>query len=138
MRITVNGVAAEVPSALTVAELVAQRVPEDARRVAVAVNAWNDGLRAAGVLGVVKHWPGHGQATDTHVGGSLVPAWSMLRRRDLIPFNAAFAHRAPAVMVGHLRVPGLTEGALPATESRAGITAGQELPDHAPGHPAPG
>lgn len=38
MRITVNGVATEVPSALTVAELVAQRVP-DARRVAVAVNA---------------------------------------------------------------------------------------------------
>jgi len=38
VRITVNGVATEVPSALTVAELVAQRVP-DARRVAVAVNA---------------------------------------------------------------------------------------------------
>lgn len=38
MRITVNGEATEVPSALTVAELVAQRVP-DARRVAVAVNA---------------------------------------------------------------------------------------------------
>ena len=36
--ITVNGEATEVPSALTVAELVAQRVP-DARRVAVAVNA---------------------------------------------------------------------------------------------------
>ena len=33
-----NGVATEVPSALTVAELVAQRVP-DARHVAVAVNA---------------------------------------------------------------------------------------------------
>ena len=38
MRITVNGVATEVPSARTGAELVAQRVP-DARRVAVAVNA---------------------------------------------------------------------------------------------------
>lgn len=33
-----NGEPTEVPSALTVAELVAQRVP-DARRVAVAVNA---------------------------------------------------------------------------------------------------
>lgn len=95
----------------------------DPRRVAVAVNAWNDGLRAAGVLSVVKHWPGHGQATDTHVGGSLVPAWSVLSRRDLIPFRAAFAHQAPAVMVGHLRVPGLTEGDLPATESRAAMRA---------------
>lgn len=89
----------------------------DPRQVGVDVNAWNDGLRAAGVLGVVKHWPGHGQATDTHVGGSVIPPWSTLRRRDLIPFNAAFAHHAPAVMVGHLRVPGLTEGSWPASES---------------------
>ncbi len=95
----------------------------DPRRVAISVTAWNDGLRAAGVLGVVKHGPGHGQATDTHVGGSLVPAWPVLRRRDLIPFRAAFADRAPAVMVGHLRVPGLTEGILPATESRAAMRA---------------
>lgn len=95
----------------------------DPRQVAVAVNAWNDGLRAAGVQGVVKHWPGHGQATDTHVGGSLVPAWSALRRRDLIPFTAAFAHRTDAVMVGHLRVPGLTEGTWPASESRAAMRA---------------
>ena len=89
----------------------------DPRRVGVDVNAWSDGLASAGVLGVVKHWPGHGQATDTHVGGSVVPAWPVLQRRDLIPFEAAFAHRTGAVMVGHLRVPGLTEGSLPASES---------------------
>lgn len=93
------------------------------RQVGVAVNAWNDGLRAAGVMGVVKHWPGHGQASDTHVGGSSVPPWSVLQGRDLIPFKAAFAHRAEAVMVGHLRVPGLTEGSLPATESPAAMRA---------------
>jgi len=91
------------------------------RQVGVDVNAWTDGLRAAGVLGVIKHWPGHGQASDTHVGGSLVPPWSVLQRRDLIPFKAAFAHDAGAVMVGHLRVPGLTEGSLPASESPAAL-----------------
>jgi beta-N-acetylhexosaminidase len=95
----------------------------DPRQVALDVNAWNDGLRAAGILSVVKHWPGHGQATDTHVGGSLVPAWSVLRGRDLIPFESAFAHHAPAVMVGHLRVPGLTEDTLPASESRTALRA---------------
>ena len=95
----------------------------DAQQVGVAVNAWNDGLRAAGVLGVVKHWPGHGQARDTHVGGSSVPPWSVLQGRDLIPFKAAFAHHGDAVMVGHLRVPGLTEGSLPATESPAAMRA---------------
>jgi len=95
----------------------------DPRQVGVDVNAWNDGLSAAGVLGVIKHWPGHGQATDTHVGGSTVPAWSVLQRRDLIPFKAAFAHHVGAVMVGHLRVPGLTEGSLPASESRSAMEA---------------
>jgi beta-N-acetylhexosaminidase len=95
----------------------------DPRQVAVAVNAWNDGLKAAGVQGVVKHWPGHGEATDTHVGGSLVPAWSVLQRRDLIPFKSAFAHHGSSVMVGHLRVPGLTEGTWPASESPAAMQA---------------
>jgi beta-N-acetylhexosaminidase len=90
---------------------------DDPRQVGVDVNAWNDGLKAAGVLGVVKHWPGHGQASDTHVGGSNVPPWSLLQRRDLIPFEAAFAHHAGVVMVGHLGVPGLTKGSLPASES---------------------
>jgi beta-N-acetylhexosaminidase len=89
----------------------------DPQQVAISGDAWNDGLRAAGVSGVVKHWPGHGQANDTHVGGSTVPPWSVLQRRDLISFAVAFAHHADAVMVGHLQVPGLTEGSLPASES---------------------
>jgi len=95
----------------------------DPRQVAVDVNAWNDGLRAAGVLGVIKHWPGHGQASDTHTGGSVVPPWSVLQRRDLIPFRAAFAHHADLVMIGHLRVPGLTEGSWPASESPTALRA---------------
>jgi beta-N-acetylhexosaminidase len=95
----------------------------DPKQIGVDVNAWNDGLKAAGVLGVVKHWPGHGQASDTHTGASSIPRWSVLQRRDLIPFEAAFDHHAPAVMVGHLRVPGLTEGSLPASESPSAIRA---------------
>ena len=95
----------------------------DPRKVGVAVKAWNEGLRTANVLGVVKHWPGHGQASDTHVGGSSVPPWSVLKRRDLLPFQDAFAQAAGAVMVGHLRVPGLTEGAWPASESPTALRA---------------
>jgi beta-N-acetylhexosaminidase len=95
----------------------------DPREVGVDVNAWSEGLRAARVLGVIKHWPGHGQASDTHAGGSIVPGWSVLQRRDLIPFKAAFAHQAGAVMVGHLRVPGLTEGSWPASQSPAALRA---------------
>lgn len=90
---------------------------ESPRQVGVDVNAWADGLAAAGVLGVIKHWPGHGQASDTHKGGSSVPPWSALEGRDLVPFKAAFAHQVDAVMVAHLRVPELTEGELPASQS---------------------
>jgi len=96
---------------------------DDPQQVAVDANAWNDGLSAAGVLGVIKHWPGHGQANDTHKAGSIVPPWSVLQRRDLIPFKSAFVHHAGAVMVGHLRVPGLTEGSWPASESPTALRA---------------
>jgi beta-N-acetylhexosaminidase len=89
----------------------------DPGQVGVDVTAWNDGLAAAGVLGVIKHWPGHGQASDTHVGAASVPPWSTLQQRDVLAFTAAFAHHAQAVIVGHLRVPGLTEASLPASES---------------------
>ena len=89
----------------------------DPAQVGVDVNAWNDGLDAAGVLGVIKHWPGHGHASDTQVGASFAPPWSALQSRDLIPFKAAFAHHVDAVMIAHLRVPGLTEASLPASES---------------------
>lgn len=87
------------------------------------MNAWNDGLAAAGVLGVIKHWPGHGEASDTHKGASSIPAWYVLQGRDLVPFKAAFAHGVDVVMVGHLRVPGLTEASLPASESPTAIRA---------------
>jgi beta-N-acetylhexosaminidase len=86
--------------------------------VATDVKAWNAGMKAAGVLSVVKHWPGHGQATNTHLGVAVTPALPVLAARDMLPFNAAFAAGAPAVMVGHLDVPGLT-GGLPATLSPA-------------------
>jgi beta-glucosidase-like glycosyl hydrolase len=59
----------------------------------------------------------HGHASDTQVGASFAPPWSALQSRDLIPFKAAFAHHVDAVMIAHLRVPGLTEASLPASES---------------------
>jgi beta-N-acetylhexosaminidase len=89
----------------------------DPGQVGADATAWNDGLDSAGVLGVVKHWPGHGQASDTHVGPASVPPWSTLQQRDVLAFKVAFAHHAKAVIVGHLRVPGLTEASLPASES---------------------
>lgn len=86
------------------------------------VVAWVRGLRAARVLATVKHWPGHGWATDTHSGAARVPSLSVLRREDMVPFEQAFGADVPLVMVGHLRSRGLTGDATPASLSPGALT----------------
>jgi beta-N-acetylhexosaminidase len=90
--------------------------------VGTHVVAWVTGLRAAGVLATVKHWPGHGWATDTHSGAARVPPLSVLRRQDMVPFEQAFDAEVPLVMVGHLRSRGLTGDETPASLSRQALT----------------
>lgn len=79
--------------------------------------AWAMGLDAAGVAPVVKHWPGHGRATDTHRAPGVVPPLSKLKKSDLIPFDRAIDAGFAAVMVGHLESRGLTEPGIPASRS---------------------
>jgi beta-N-acetylhexosaminidase len=81
------------------------------------VRAWIDGMRAARVDTTVKHWPGHGHATDSHQGTSTTPPFSSLKTHDLIPFNNAIKDNVPLVMIGDLIVPGLTEQNTPASIS---------------------
>ena len=45
-----------------------------------------------------------------------------LRTKDLIPFDKAIAVGAPAIMVTHAAVPGLTQAGEPASLSAAAIT----------------
>lgn len=87
------------------------------RTVAAYVRAWQAGMREARVAPVAKHWPGHGRATDTHRGPARTPPLSTLEASDLVPFNSALAAGIPAVMVGHLEVPDLTERGRPASLS---------------------
>jgi beta-N-acetylhexosaminidase len=72
--------------------------------------AFLNGLRAGGVVPVIKHFPGEGAATaNTDDGPATTPPISYLRTSDLIPFKAALAAGASAVMVGNASVPGLTD-----------------------------
>ena len=89
----------------------------DPRAVAAYAGAWQAGMRASRVAPVAKHWPGHGQAQDTHDRAATTPPLSTLESRDLIPFGSLLDAGIPAVMVGHLNVPGLTERGTPATLS---------------------
>lgn len=93
----------------------------DPNVVAGKVHAWRSGLEDARVAAVIKHWPGHGRARDTHTGSARVPKLSLLERRDLIPFNRELALGASVVMVGHVTSAGLTEPGVPATQSRRAL-----------------
>ena len=67
------------------------------------------GLRAGGVIAVVKHFPGLGGSTgNTDVGAGHTLPWSVLQRGPLIAFKNALAVGVPAVMVANASVPGLT------------------------------
>lgn len=82
--------------------------------------AFADGMRAAGVIPVVKHFPGLGHASaNPDYGPARTRPWSVLQRRGLRPFRAAVRAGLPAVMVTTARVPGLTR--LPATLSRKAV-----------------
>jgi beta-N-acetylhexosaminidase len=92
--------------------------------VADYAGAYAEGLLAAGVTPVLKHFPGHGAASgDTHEGAATTPALDALRTRDLVPYEEllpALGDRS-AVMLGHLDVPGLTEPDTPASLSPAAV-----------------
>jgi beta-N-acetylhexosaminidase len=83
--------------------------------------AFLTGLQAGGILPVVKHFPGLGNATaNTDVKPATTLPWSTLEHAGLIPFERAFTAGAPAVMIANASVPGLTT--LPASISPALIT----------------
>ncbi|MCP2256225.1 beta-N-acetylhexosaminidase [Prauserella aidingensis] len=82
--------------------------PATARRYA---KAFGDGLQEAGVQPVIKHFPGHGNASgDSHAGDVTTPPLPELRKHDLKPFERIGEYGDVGVMVGHLTVPQLTDG----------------------------
>jgi beta-N-acetylhexosaminidase len=85
--------------------------------------AFAEGLRAGGVIPVVKHFPGLGGATgNTDVVVASTRPWSVLETTGLAPFAAAIHAGVPAVMVAVASVPGLTS--LPAALS-GGVVEGE-------------
>ena len=91
--------------------------PADASRLGGAII---NGLKAAGVIAVGKHFPGHGATEqDSH---KTLPQISIstsgLHATHLVPFKNAAALGIPAIMTAHIRYPAL-DARNPATLSRA-------------------
>lgn len=88
-------------------------------KVAEYAGAYAQGLRDAGLLPVLKHFPGHGHGSgDSHTGGVVTPPLDKLMTDDLVPYRTLTTQGRVAVMVGHLQVPGLTQGDDPASLSK--------------------
>ncbi|MGW2631953.1 glycoside hydrolase family 3 protein [Streptomyces chattanoogensis] len=94
----------------------------DPQRVARHTAAYVEGLQSAGVAACTKHFPGHGDtAVDSHHALPRITAdLPTLRRRELIPFQAAIAAGTKAVMSAHILLPAL-DGDHPATLSPAAL-----------------
>ena len=89
----------------------------DPAKVTDYAGAYAQGLREAGLLPVLKHFPGHGHGSgDSHTGGVVTPPLADLQNNDLVPYRTLVVTAPVAVMVGHLQVPGLT-GDVPASLS---------------------
>lgn len=93
----------------------------DPATVTAYAGAYAQGLRDAGLLPVLKHFPGHGHGSgDSHTGGVVTPPLSDLQSVDLVPYRTLVTAAPVAVMLGHLQVPGLT-GDEPASLSAAAV-----------------
>jgi beta-N-acetylhexosaminidase len=81
----------------------------DPAQVTEYAGAYAMGLRDAGLLPVLKHFPGHGSASgDSHTGGVVTPPLAALQDYDLVPYRTLITQGPVAVMVGHMVVPELT------------------------------
>ncbi|OSC38676.1 glycoside hydrolase family 3 N-terminal domain-containing protein [Mycobacterium decipiens] len=93
----------------------------DPATVTAYAGAYAQGLRDAGLLPVLKHFPGHGHGSgDSHTGGVTTPPLGDLVGDDLVPYRTLVRQAPVGVMVGHMQVPGLT-GDDPASLSKAAV-----------------
>ncbi|KSZ60761.1 beta-glucosidase [Rhodococcus pyridinivorans KG-16] len=93
---------------------------DDPEIVTQYAGAYARGLIDAGIMPVLKHFPGHGSASgDSHTGAVTTPPIEQLQQSDLVPYRSLVSPEV-GVMLGHLDVPGLT-GGLPASISPAAV-----------------
>jgi beta-N-acetylhexosaminidase len=93
----------------------------DPAAVTTYAGAYARGLRDAGLLPVLKHFPGHGHGSgDSHTGAVTTPPLIDLQSNDLVPYRTLVTASPVGVMIGHMQVPGLT-GNDPASLSRPAV-----------------
>lgn len=77
------------------------------------------GLQSAGVVGCLKHFPGHGDTkNDTHYGyAETKKTWAEMLNCEMITFKAGINDGALMIMTAHIATPNVTGNNNPATMS---------------------
>lgn len=92
----------------------------------VADMSWNvlRGLNDKNIIGVLKHYPGHGATLgDTHEGYAYTDkTLDALKEAELVPFMNGIEKGADMIMVGHISVPEIVGDNTPASLSAMMIT----------------
>ena len=78
----------------------------DPEIVATLAVAWLQGMHKAGMIGVAKHFPGHGHVVaDSHVDLPVDHRTLSELYDDMLPYERLLGHGLNAVMVAHVRYP---------------------------------
>ena len=85
---------------------------EDKNKVTSFALEYLRGMSDAGVLGCLKHFPGHGNTNvDSHLGLPILEEnLEQLLANELYPFIKGIENNVDSIMIGHLAVPALNEG----------------------------
>lgn len=83
------------------------------------VKSYLKGLQKSGVIGCLKHFPGHGDTqADSHFGYAMSrKTWEEIRSCEMLPFKAGIDAGAQMVMTAHISLPNVTGSNVPSTLS---------------------
>ena len=96
----------------------------DSALVARMALAEYQGLKEQGIIGVYKHFPGHGATeADTHEGYAYTEATlEAMLSEDLVPFNYGIDNGVQVIMAAHIACPNVTGDDTPASLSYCMLT----------------
>ena len=97
----------------------ARAFSDDPQVAAPMVTNYLQGLKDAGIVGCIKHFPGHGDTkADTHYGyAQSLKTWNEMLNCEMITFKAGIQWGTQLIMTAHIAAPNVTGADVPATMS---------------------
>ena len=97
----------------------ARAFSSDPEMAAGMVKAYLKGLQKTGIIGCLKHFPGHGDThADSHFGYAMSrKTWNEIASCEMVTFKAGIDAGAQMIMTAHISLPNVTGSNIPSTLS---------------------